>query len=141
MRRPPDDTNAMKPLRFIDAAHDGLMDVPEKVRREFGHGLYRIQQGRTPENATPFESSTGTNIMKLTERHDTDTYRCVYTAKFEKAIFVLHVFMKKSASGIATPQREIEAVQERFRRAQQLYAEEFETEEPTTGGRNKRGKR
>jgi phage-related protein len=92
---------------------------------------------KTPDNASPFEGSTGSNIMKLVERHDTNTFRCVFVAKFEKAVFVLHVF-KKSTRGIATPQREIETVQARFRRAQELYAEEFGS--PSTDDKRKRGR-
>lgn len=125
MRTTPDDVNFLKPLRLLDAARDDLMDVPQAVRREFGYGLYNIQRGETPGNATPFDGSTGANIMKLVERYDSDTYRCVYAAKFAKAIFVLHVFKKKSTTGVATPQREIETVQARFQRAQELYHEEF----------------
>jgi len=39
---------------------------------------------------------------------------------------VLHVFKKKSTSGISTPQREIETVKARYKRASELYAKEFE---------------
>jgi phage-related protein len=125
MRTPPDDQNNLKPLRFLDAAKDDLMDIPVEVRQEFGYGLYLIQRGEMPDNASPFEGSTGANIMKLVERHDTDTYRCVFTVKFEKAVFVLHVFKKKSTHGKSTPQREIETVKARFQRAQELYIAEF----------------
>ena len=92
MRTPPADARIPKPLRFLDAARDDLMDMPEAVRRDFGYELYLVQRGEMPDNASPFEGSTGANIMKLVERHDTDTYRCVFTAKFEKAIFVLSSF-------------------------------------------------
>ena len=101
------------------------MRLPEEVRRNVGYGLYLVQRGEMPDSASPFEGSTGGNVMKLVERHNTDTYRCVFTAKFEKAIFVLHVFKKKSTSGISTPQREIETVKARFKRAQELYTQEF----------------
>ena len=125
MRPSSDEQFPPKPIRFLEAAHDDLMELPEPVRREFGYGLYVVQRGEMPDNASPFDSSSGANIMKLVERYETDSYRCVFAAKFERAIYVLHVFKKKSSSGIATPQREIETVKARFRRAQQLYAEEF----------------
>ena len=74
-----------------------------------------------PHNASPFEGSRANEIMKLTERYDTDTYRAVYTAKFERAVFVLHVFKKKSQSGIRTPQKEIETVIKRLQQARRDY--------------------
>ena len=104
------------------------MELPESVRRDFGYGLFVIQRGEMPENASPFDGSSGANIMKLVERYETDSYRCVFAAKFERVVYVLHVFKKKSSSGIATPKREIETVRARYRRAQQLYAEEFGSE-------------
>ncbi len=123
---PRNDPGALKPLRFLEAAHDDLMEIPEAVRHDFGYALYSVQRGEMPDNATPFEGSTGGNIMKLVERHDTDTYRCVFAAKFEHAVYVLHVFKKKSTSGISTPKREVETVKARFKRALELYTEEFE---------------
>src|SRR6266487_2631792 len=90
----------LKPLRFLEAPHDDLMEVPADVRRDFVYALSLVQGGTMPNNATPFEGSSGTDIMKLVERYQTDTYRCVFTATFEQAVYVLHVFKKKSTSGI-----------------------------------------
>lgn len=114
-----------KLLFFGGGAKDELRELPQGVRREFGHALWLIQQGATPANASPFEGSHGGNIMKLTERYETDTYRAVYAAKFEHAVFVLHVFMKKSTHGISTPRRVIEVVQKRYRDASARYARTF----------------
>ena len=48
--------------------------------------------------------------MEIVERYRTDAYRAVYTAHFDNAVYVLHVFQKKSKSGIATPKQEIELI-------------------------------
>ncbi len=64
--------------------------------------------------------------MKLSERIGRYTYRCVCAAKFEQAVYVLHVFQKKSKSGIATPQEEIELVHSRYQRAKEHYAATYE---------------
>jgi len=42
--------------------------------------------------------------------------------RFEKAVYVLHAFKKKSKSGIKTPQTDIELIKRRLRDAQQDYA-------------------
>lgn len=52
-----------------------------------------------------------------------DTYRAVYTARLAPAVFVLHVFQKKSKSGIATAKRDMELIRARLRAAEQLVKE------------------
>jgi phage-related protein len=58
--------------------------------------------------------------MEIIDRHDTNTYRAVYTVQFPNAIYVLHAFQKKSKSGIATPQKDIELIRRRLVEAQRL---------------------
>ena len=58
--------------------------------------------------------------MEIIDRHDTNTYRAVYTVQFTDVIYVLHAFQKKSKSGIATPQRDIELIRRRLAEAQRL---------------------
>lgn len=51
------------------------------------------------------------------------TYRAVYTVKFKEAVFVLHVFQKKSRHGIATPKPDLDIIRERLKVAEQLVKE------------------
>jgi phage-related protein len=99
--------------------------MPDEVRRAFGHALWEIQNGVTPENASPFGGFSANEVMKLSERQDGDTFRCVYAAKFERRVYILHVFQKKSKSGIATPKADIERVRRRFVVAKAEYEAEF----------------
>src|SRR5581483_50880 len=116
MRRP------IKLLEWHPDAKKRLMELPEAVRREFGHELYLIQTGAMPENASPFEGSQGNDILKLVERFDGDTYRCVFAAKLETAIYVLHVYMKKANEGKKTPKHIIDTVHRRYAAAKQADA-------------------
>lgn len=59
--------------------------------------------------------------MEIIDRHDTNTYRAVYTVQFSNVIYVLHVFQKKSKRGIATPQKDIELIRRRLAEVQRLY--------------------
>jgi phage-related protein len=45
----------------------------------------------------------------------------VYTVEFKDAIAVLHVFQKKSKSGIATPKQEIDLILQRLKTARLQY--------------------
>ena len=58
--------------------------------------------------------------MKLLEDDDTDTYRVVYTVKLKTDVYVLHAFKKKATSGIATPQKDIDLIRFRLKRAAEL---------------------
>lgn len=55
--------------------------------------------------------------MEIIDRHDTNTYRAVYT----DVIYVLHAFQKKSKRGIATPQKDFDLIRRRLAEAQRLY--------------------
>ena len=103
--------------------------MPLPVKTRFGYDLRDIQNGEPPSGASPFEGSRANEIMKLTARYDGDTYRCVYAAKFPQAVYVLYVLLKKSRSGIATPQKDITTVHARFAQAQADYKEQFGEDE------------
>lgn len=46
-----------------------------------------------------------------------DTFRAVYTVRFDEAVYVLHVFQKKSTKGIATSQTDRELIARRLKDA------------------------
>lgn len=52
-----------------------------------------------------------------------NTYRAVYTVRFAAAVFVLHVFQKKSKRGIATSKQDIDLIKKRLRIAEQIAKE------------------
>jgi len=85
-----------------------------------GQALYAAQMGETDPAAKPLKGFGGTKVMEIVDRHDKNTYRVVYTAQFEGVIYVLHAFQKKSKSGVATPQKDIELIRGRLAEAQRL---------------------
>jgi phage-related protein len=56
--------------------------------------------------------------VELVEDFDGDTYRAIYTVRFETAVYVLHAFKKKAKHGIKTPQSDIDLVKKRLRDAE-----------------------
>lgn len=66
----------------------------------------------------------GAGVLEVAERFERNAYRAVYTVRLEHAVYVLHVFQKKSKSGIATPSQEIEMIRRRLREAELLDAAE-----------------
>ena len=61
--------------------------------------------------------------MEITAPHAGDTWRAVYTVRFEDAIYVLHAFQKKSKKGISTPKKEIDLIWQRLAEAERDYRE------------------
>jgi phage-related protein len=97
--------------------------MPQQVRRDIGQALYAAQQGMTDPAAKPLKGFGRGRVMEIVERYRTDAYRAIYTAHFEDAVYVLHVFQKKSKSGIATPKHEIELIRKRFAEAERHHRE------------------
>jgi phage-related protein len=67
--------------------------------------------------------------MKLVEDYQGDTYRAAYTTSFPKAVYVLHVFKKKSRSGIATPRPDKDVIRRRLTTAVEHYRRIYGSEE------------
>jgi phage-related protein len=77
----------------------------------------------TDPAAKPLKGFGGARVMEIVERYRTDAYRAIYTAQFAEAVYVLHVFQKKSRSGVATPKHEIDLIRKRFAEAERLHRE------------------
>ena len=111
--------DGMKPLRWIASAKDDLSAMPTKVRRAVGYALFAAQQGEKHDDAKVLKGFGDAAVLEVTARHDGDTFRAVYTVRFGEAVYVLHVFHKKSKRGIATPKKELELIRKRLRLAEQ----------------------
>jgi phage-related protein len=110
-----------KPLKWVSGSKKSLDRVPEDVKDVFGSALLDVQYGEAPHGAKPFGEGLPPEIWKIVEDHEGNTYRAVYTAAFPEVVYVLDVFMKKSKSGIKTPQADKDRVRERFKAAQRDY--------------------
>jgi phage-related protein len=109
-----------KPLLWVGSSKNDLMEFPEAVKDEFGVALSVAQFGGKDLKAKPWKGE-GPGILEIVEDHRGDTYRAVYTVKFEKAIYVLHAFQKKSPKGIKTALTDVEMVSRRLKVASEDY--------------------
>ena len=95
----------------------------EDIEKPVGLALLAAQGGGRSPKAKPLSGFGGASVIELVENYDTDTYRAVYTVRFQEVIYVLHVFQKKSKQGIQTPKKEIEIVRSRLKQAEAMYAD------------------
>lgn len=107
-------------LIFIASSRRDLSEMPSDVRKDFGGALHGVQDGWKPENAKPLKGKAE-GAMQLSEDHDGETYRAIYTVQFETTVYVLHCFHKKSKKGAATPGKEIDVVEQRLKMARALH--------------------
>lgn len=110
-----------KALVWIASSRRGMRAMPRDVRRSFGVALYAVQTGQTPPIAKVLKGFGGAGVLELIEDDAGGTYRAVYTVRYATAVYVLHVFQKKSKRGKATPQRDIDLVEERLKRAREIH--------------------
>jgi phage-related protein len=111
----------IKPLYWVGSTKIDLLDFPEEVREEAGYALYLAQMGEKHSSVKPLKGFKGSGVLEIVEDHNTNTFRVVYTVTLKEAIYVLHAFQKKSKHGIATPKKEIDLIEARFKRAQEDY--------------------
>ena len=111
------DTRKLKPLNWVGSSRDDMRVLPKEVRDVFGYALYLAQTGSKHPAAKPLKGFVGAGVLEIVEDHQSGTYRAVYTVRFKDAVYVLHVFQKKSKTGIETPQRDIDMVRTRLQTA------------------------
>jgi phage-related protein len=110
-----------KPVEWIGSSLKDLRAFPEVVRETMGFALYLAQIGDKHVAAKPLKGFTGAGVLEVVEDFDGDTFRAVYTVRFASAVYVLHVFQKKSKTGIKTPKSEIDLVRRRLKVAEELH--------------------
>ncbi len=96
-----------------------LKRFPPQVRQKLGFALYQAQIGQKHESAKMLRGFQET-VWQVRADNPGGTYRAVYVAQFQTAVYVLHTFQKKSKSGIATPQRELDLIRQRLQLAREL---------------------
>jgi phage-related protein len=99
-----------KPLDWVGSSKKDFLGFPEPVKDEMGNALGVAQFGGKHPSAKPWKGQ-GPGVIELVEANDGDTYRAVYTVRFEEVVYVLHAFQKKSPNRIRTAQLDIDMVE------------------------------
>lgn len=111
----------LKPVEWISSSRDDLRKFPEDVQQMMGFALYRSQLGKKHPDSKPLKGFKGAGVLEIVEDFDGDTYRAIYTVKFEGIVYVLHAFQKKSKHGISTPKQDLDLIEMRLKRAKEHY--------------------
>jgi phage-related protein len=122
------DWASIKPVVWIGRTKADLSSFPEDVKDTIGYALYIAQRGGKHADSKPLRGFGGAGILEIVEDHAGGTYRAVYTVRLAGRIYVLHVFQKKSKTGIKTPKPEIELIRSRLKQAEEEHARWLEAQ-------------
>ena len=85
----------MKPVHFVGTSRGDIRQLPDSAQETAGFQLFKVQQGKEPDDWKPMPT-VGSGVQELRVRDESGAYRVFYVAKFEEAVYVLHVFEKRS---------------------------------------------
>ncbi len=117
------DESLLKPVIWIGSSRKDLREFPGPVQDLMGYALYLAQRGGKHRDAKVLSGFGGAGALEVISDYRGDTFRAVYTLRYAGAVFVLHVFQKKSRIGRETPRRDMELIRQRLREAEQIAKE------------------
>ena len=104
-----------KPITWMGSSKGKIRGFPLRARQQAGYQLWRVQQGLLPTDWKPMASiGSGAAEIRLHEPHE---HRVIYVAKFGEAVYVLHVFAKKTRK---TEKRDIETARKAYQAVLEL---------------------
>ena len=84
--------NVLKLVRWVGSSRRDLRTFPKSVQRHIGQALYAAQCGEEYPSNKALRGFGGRSVFEIVAPYDADTYRAVYTVRFQGAIYVLHAF-------------------------------------------------
>ena len=100
----------MKLVKWLGDSRKTVKAFPAAARHQTGIELFAVQLGETPSDWKPMRPvGPGVNEMRIRVEGE---YRVLYVAKFAEAIYVLHVFTKKTQ---ATSLHDVSIAKQRYR--------------------------
>ena len=100
----------MKPVVWLGDCLARLRECPVDAMHDLGYQLERVQDGDEPKDWKPMPS-IGVGVSELRVRAG-GAFRLIYLARLAEAVYVLHVFQKKSRK---TAKSDIELARRRLR--------------------------
>ena len=104
------DKYAPKPVTFVGSSLDDLREFPPSARRNCGYQVDKVQRGEDPDDWKPM-SAVGEGVREIRLRDAAGAFRVMYVAKFSEAMYVLHLFQKKTRT---TARKDLDLAKRRY---------------------------
>ena len=85
----------MKSVHCVGTSRDDLRRLPDSVQETAGLQLFKVQQGKEPDDWKPMPT-VGSGVQEIRVWDERGAFRVFYVTKFDEAVYVLHVFQKRS---------------------------------------------
>jgi len=106
-------------ITWIKAARRDFEKFPETVRLQVLSALQIAADGTMADICKPMKG-LGAGVIEVRVSYRTNAYRAIYALKLGKDVYVLHVFQKRSLTGIKTPQKEIDLIKGRIKQVKEM---------------------
>lgn len=104
----------LKEVHWLGDSQKRAHRFPKGARVLLGKELTRVQMGLQPRDGK-WLTAIGRGVQEVRVAYSKEAYRVIYVAVLDDRVYVLHAFHKKSKSGIATPQEDIDLAATRYR--------------------------
>lgn len=95
-----------KKIEFVSAAAEReFRQLPRNIKERFALDLKAVQMGRDPFSRIKSLTTVGAGAIELI-KNGKPAYRCIYVAKFDDTIYILHSFVK-TTNGVDRPAMEL----------------------------------
>jgi phage-related protein len=74
-----------RPLDWVGSSKKDFLTFPDMVKSEMGYALGLAQLGGKHPSAKPWKGS-GPGVFEVIEQHVGNTYRAVYTVRYEEVV-------------------------------------------------------
>lgn len=103
-----------RPISWVKRALRDYQKFPKGAQVEIRRALIVAAEGAKAENAKPMKGLVA-GVIEIVLKYRADAYRVVYVLQIKEAIWVVHVFQKKSKTGIKTPKQDIDLMKKRIK--------------------------
>lgn len=110
---------------YLGSTLKELKKLPPAVKEVFAHGIHLATIGSAHVDSKPLKGFGGRSVVEIIGNGRGETYRAIYTVKYQECIYVLHVFKKKSTKGISMPKKEQKVLEERIKTASAHYKKTY----------------
>lgn len=99
-----------KPLKWLGDRKQDMLSLSDELQGSLGYDLHLVQCGIAPTDFKPM-TTVGKGVYELRGKDADGIARVMYIAKLPEAVYVLHVFQKKTRK---TEKRDIDLAARRL---------------------------
>ncbi len=112
-------------LIYLGSSEKDATKLPDEVQELFAYALKVALAGGQHPDAKPLQGFNSRGILEVVSDYRSSTFREVYTVRYKEAVYVLHIFQKKSKKGIKTPKQDMDLIIQRLKWAETIQKEHY----------------